>query len=266
MAIDNELYDRLGGTWWDDDSNLALLRTGMNPARLAYVRRILTDRLGIDVHGKRVLDVGCGGGLMAEEIARLGCRVSGIDMSEPSLETAQAHAAEQGLKIDYRRARAENLPFDEDTFDIVYCCDVLEHVESVEHAVAEAARVLRRRGVYLFDTVNRTGRSKLFTIKLLQEWNSTKAMEPDLHDWNMFIKPKELERKMSPYGLELQETVGLAPANPLALVRDLRRRRKGEITYAELGRRMQMQESRDKSNVYAGYAIKYAPPPVEPAL
>jgi 2-polyprenyl-6-hydroxyphenyl methylase / 3-demethylubiquinone-9 3-methyltransferase len=266
MPVDNELYDRLGETWWDDDSNLALLRTGMNPARFGYMHRILTKRLGIDVHGIRVLDVGCGGGLLAEEFARLGCRVTGVDLSEPSLETARAHAEEEGLDIRYVRARAENLPFDEASFDVVYCCDVLEHVESVEHAVAEAARALRRRGVYLFDTVNRTRRSKLITIKLMQEWNSTRAMEPDVHDWDQFITPKELERKMAPYGLELQETIGLAPAKPLSLVRHLRRRRKGEITYAELGRRMQMQESRDQSNVYAGYAIKYQPPPLEPAI
>jgi 2-polyprenyl-6-hydroxyphenyl methylase/3-demethylubiquinone-9 3-methyltransferase len=256
MAIDHELYDRLGDTWWEEDSNLALLRTGMNPVRFGYMRRILTERLGIDLHGKRVLDIGCGGGLLAEEFARAGCSVTGIDPSEPSLDTAGAHAEREGLEIEYVRGIAENLPFDEGAFEIAYCCDVLEHVENVDYAVAEAARVLRPRGIYLFDTINRTFTSKLVTIKLLQEWDATRCMEPDLHDFDKFIKPRELEHTLKRWNLEPQETIGLAAAKPLRLIGDLRRRRKGEITYAELGRRMDMRESQQTSNVYAGYAIK----------
>ena len=135
MPVDNQLYDRLAGTWWDDDENMALLRTGINPARFRYMRRILTDELG-DPKGKRCLDVGCGGGLLAEEFAKLGCQVTGVDPSEPSLGTARAHAEREGLEIDYLAALAEDLPFDDDSFDVVYCCDVLEHVDSVERAIA----------------------------------------------------------------------------------------------------------------------------------
>jgi 2-polyprenyl-6-hydroxyphenyl methylase / 3-demethylubiquinone-9 3-methyltransferase len=260
MPVDNQLYDRLSDTWWDEDSNMAILRTAVNPGRVGYIRRILLDELGIDAHGKRALDVGCGGGLLAEEVARLGFRVTGVDPSEPSLETARAHAREEGLEIEYLAATGEDLPFDDASFDVVYCCDVLEHVESVDRTVAESARVLKPGGAYLYDTINRTLRSRLITIGLIQEWDATRFMEPDLHDWTMFIKPRELDETLRRHGLEPRDTVGLAPAgNPLRLLRDLRRRRKGEITYAELGRRMEMRESRDTSNEYAGYALKPAP-------
>jgi 2-polyprenyl-6-hydroxyphenyl methylase / 3-demethylubiquinone-9 3-methyltransferase len=136
--VDNELYDRFAATWWDEDENLALLRTGMNPARFTYMCRVLVEELAVEPRGKRCLDVGCGGGLLAEEFAKLGCRVTGVDVSERSLETARAHARQERLEIAYVPAPGEDLPFEDKTFDFVYCCDVLEHVQSVERAVAEA--------------------------------------------------------------------------------------------------------------------------------
>jgi 2-polyprenyl-6-hydroxyphenyl methylase/3-demethylubiquinone-9 3-methyltransferase len=259
MPVDNQLYNRLAGTWWDDDENMALLRTGMNPARFAYMRRVLTEELEVDPEGKRCLDVGCGGGLLAEEFAKLGCEVTGVDPSEPSLETAREHAEQADLEIRYLAAPGEELPFDNDSFDFVYCCDVLEHVDSVDRTVAEAARVLKPGGAYLYDTINRTRRSRLIVIKVLQEWDATRCMEPGLHDWEMFIKPRELEDTLRRHRLEPRDTVGLsATVNPIALLRDLRRRRRGELTYAELGRRMKIQVSRDASGSYAGYALSPA--------
>lgn len=260
MPIDNTLYDRLAAIWWEEDENMALLRTGMNPARFGYMRQVLTVDVGFDPERLLCLDVGCGGGLLAEEFAKLGCRVVGVDPSEPSLETARAHAKQQALEIEYLVAAGEDLPFEDDAFDVVYCCDVLEHVESVERTVAESARVLRPGGVYLYDTINRTHRSRLVIIKLLQEWEATRCMEPDVHDWQMFIKPEELDGILRNHGLEPRGTVGLEPATgPLAILRNLRRRQRGEITYAELGRRLRIRESRALWGSYAGYAIKPSP-------
>jgi 2-polyprenyl-6-hydroxyphenyl methylase/3-demethylubiquinone-9 3-methyltransferase len=257
VPVDNELYDRLAHTWWREDENMALLRTGMNPGRFGYMRRILDQELGGDRRGERCLDVGCGGGLLAEEFARLGCEVVGVDPSEPSLETARAHADAQGLTIEYLAAVAERLPFDDESFDFAYCCDVLEHVDSVERAVAEAARVLRPGGIFLYDTINRTLRSRVVVIKLMQEWRATRCMEPDLHDWEMFIKPAELDRILRAHHLVPREVVGLAPAiGPFAVLRELRRRSRGEISYAELGRRLKIEESAATWGSYVGHAIK----------
>src|SRR5204862_7488444 len=114
VPVDNQLYDRLSHTWWDDDSFLNLLKSGLNPARVGYMRRVLTDDAGRDPNGLRMLDVGCGGGLLAEEFARLGARVTGVDPSAQSLEVARAHAREERLDIEYREATGEALRLDAD--------------------------------------------------------------------------------------------------------------------------------------------------------
>jgi 2-polyprenyl-6-hydroxyphenyl methylase/3-demethylubiquinone-9 3-methyltransferase len=257
MPMDYELYDRLAGTWWDDSQWLNLLRSAVNPARFGYMRRILLDELKIDPAGKRTLDVGCGGGLLAEEFARLGFAVTGIDPSEPSLETARAHAKESGLAIEYVFGFGEDLPFDDGSFEILYCCDVLEHVKNLDQTIGEIARVLEPGGVFLYDTINRTLRSKLVMIKVFQDWDSTRLVDPGLHDWTMFIKPSELRSCLATHGLEERDLVGIAPdASPVALFRALRKRRRGEIGYAEFGHTMKMAESRDTSTSYAGYAVK----------
>lgn len=257
MPVDNTIYDRLSRSWWEDDtSGLAVLHTGLNPARFGYMKRVLTEELGIDAAGLEVLDVGCGGGLLAEEFAALGAHVSGVDPSVESLEVARAHARERGLEIDYRPGVGEELPFADASFDTVYCCDVLEHVDDVRRTVREIARVLRPGGAFLYDTINRTLRSRLLVIKLSQDWRATRWAEPDTHDWGRFIRPPELERELEAAGLDVRERIGIAPANPLAAVRAMRDRARGAITYAEMGRRMRLHESRDTSTLYAGTALK----------
>ena len=256
MPVDNTIYDRLSTTWWEEDQFLNVLRSGLNPARFGYMKRILTEELGIDPQGLAVLDVGCGGGLLAEEFAELGARVTGVDPSAASLETARAHAQERGLDIEYRPAAGEELPFADASFDAVYCCDVLEHVEDVGATVREIARVLRPGGVFLYDTINRTRRSRLLMIKFAQDWEATRWAEPDLHDWDHFIRPRELESEMDSAGLEVRDRIGIAPANPLGALRAMRARARGAISFAEMGRRLRMRESRDQSALYAGYAVK----------
>src|SRR5947209_13104909 len=137
MPVDNQLYDRLGDTWWGDEGTLSMLRTALNPARFPWLRRTLTRTLGREPQGLRTLDVGCGGGLLAEEFARLGCRVTGVDPAVPSLATARMHAAKSGLAIAYCVGTGERLPLAASSFDIAYCCDVLEHVADVEMVFAE---------------------------------------------------------------------------------------------------------------------------------
>lgn len=258
-GIDNDLYNRLAAAWWDENQFLSTLRLLLNPARFGYFRRVLTDVLHMDPVGKGTLDVGCGGGLLAEEFAGVGCRVTGIDPSEPSLETARAHAAQSGLDITYLLATGENLPFPDESFDIVYCCDVLEHVRDLERVIAESSRVLRPSGVYFYDTINRTLRGKLVFINLLQEWQATSMMPPMTHNWKMFIKPKELVTLLARYGIAHRELRGMkAEANPVQIVRVLRQLKRGEIRFADLAERgVQNIETKDIPVSYMGYGIKW---------
>jgi 2-polyprenyl-6-hydroxyphenyl methylase / 3-demethylubiquinone-9 3-methyltransferase len=259
MPVDNELYDRLAATWWDPKGFLQVL-CALNPARFGYMRRVLLEELHFTPTGRRALDVGCGGGLLAEEFARLGFAVTGVDPSRRSVDAARAHAAEAGLSIEYRQASGEALPFADGSFDVVYCCDVLEHVTDLARVIAESARVLKPGGVYLYDTINRTPQSKLILIKLLQEWGWTSLMPPRLHDWQMFIRPHELARLLEQHGLQPARIQGLKPrVNPVTILRALRARKLGRLSYREAVEKIELKESADTSVLYLGYAQKAGP-------
>jgi 2-polyprenyl-6-hydroxyphenyl methylase/3-demethylubiquinone-9 3-methyltransferase len=261
MPIDNAIYDRLADGWWNEAGMLHALRTSMNPARVGYVRRILVDRLGIDPSRCAVLDVGCGGGFLAEEFARLGARVVGVDPSAASLDAARRHAASERLDITYRLGRGEDLPCDDASFDVVLCCDVLEHVDLVGAVVHEIARVLRPGGVFFFDTINRTAASRLVVIKLMQEWRWSSWVPRDLHDWDRFITPDELRADLAAAGLAQRHLIGLVPGvGPLAMVRAIRARKRGAITFGEFGRRVPIVEGRSTAIGYMGYATKATRP------
>lgn len=247
----------MAGAWWSEDEPLHLLRTAVNPARFGYFRDVLIPRLGMNPVSQRALDVGCGGGLLAEEFARLGFRVTGIDPSVPSIHTARAHAARIGLDITYSVAAGEALPFTDGAFDIVYCCDVLEHVSDVNTVIAEIARVLRSGGVFFYDTINRTWWSRLVTIKCLQEWKWSRLLPPDLHDWNRFITPQELQTLMSRHRLENREIAGMSPrGTPIQLIHAVRQFKRGVIGLRALGSRLTLTVSRDTSISYLGYGVK----------
>lgn len=257
MPVDNDLYDREGEGWWDEDSPLNILQGSLTPGRFAYFREVLEDRLSLDTSGLRALDIGCGGGFLSEEFARLGCRVVGVDPSSVSIATARRHAAASGLQVDYRVGCGERLPTGEDEFDVAYCCDVLEHVSDPEAVIHEIARVLRPGGVFLFDTINRTAASKLLAIKVMQEWRWSRLVDVAVHDWDMFIKPAELTDTLGRAGLQVGELVGLGPrASKRHVVLDLVRARRGRISYGELSRRLDAGRVRGLGLSYMGYATK----------
>jgi 2-polyprenyl-6-hydroxyphenyl methylase / 3-demethylubiquinone-9 3-methyltransferase len=229
VPADNEIYDRPGDIWWDEHQPLSAIRTALNPARLEYFARVFAA-LGIDPAGKVTVDVGCGGGLLAEEAARLGARVIGVDPSLSSLAIARAHAEASGLSIDYRAGAGEHLPVDDASADIVYCVDVLEHVQDLDAVVSETARVLKPGGLYLYDTINRTRLSKLVVIKLAQEWAVTACVPANI--------------------------AGMAPrAAPPVLWRAVRQLRQGKISYAEFGRQASFELTRNTWISYIGHAI-----------
>ena len=207
--------------------------------------------------GAKVLEIGCGGGLLTEEIAKLDFEATGIDPSAPSIEVAKAHAERSGLDIDYRVATGERLPFADTSFSVVCCCDVLEHVNSPEEVIREAARVLAPGGTFLYCAPNRTLWSYLTLIWTLQRWPYTRVLPKDLHAWRAFIKPAELVTMTKAQGIANEETVGLSPtASSLESLRLFRKVKRGELSFKGLGERLQLRPSRDLSVEYAGYGLK----------
>jgi 2-polyprenyl-6-hydroxyphenyl methylase/3-demethylubiquinone-9 3-methyltransferase len=256
-SIDNGVYERLGGSWWDESSLLNILHGSITPGRFAYFRDVLARQFGAGVAGLRVLDIGCGGGFLAEEFAALGCQVTGVDPSPASVGAARAHAAGRGLRIGYQVGAGEELPFPDAAFGVACCCDVLEHVADQDRVISETARVLRPGGLYLFDTVNRTLKSRLLAVKVMQEWPLTRLTDVAVHDWDMFITPAELAGILERHGLVPGEMTGLgARARPLAVLRGYASARLGRITYGELSRRLDVGRVSSTAVSYMGFATK----------
>jgi 2-polyprenyl-6-hydroxyphenyl methylase/3-demethylubiquinone-9 3-methyltransferase len=255
VPVDNDVYERLGGSWWDETSLLNLLHGSVTPGRFAYFRDVLARRLGAGLAGLRVLDIGCGGGFLPEEFAALGCQVTGVDPSPVSIDAARAHAAGRGLRIDYRVGPGEELPVPDAAFDVACCCDVLEHVPDLDRVISETARVLKPGGLYLFDTINRTRKSKLLAIKVTQQWPLTRLTDVAIHDWDMFITPAELSAALERHGLAPAGITGLGSrASPLAVLWSYISARRGRITYGELSRRLNVGQVTTTAVSYMGFA------------
>ena len=256
-TINNQMYNEFADSWWDENGTLHLLKVMVNPWRVPYFADALKERFGDDLSHVRLLDIGCGGGVLAEEFAKLGCQVTGIDISEESLAVARVHARTQGLLIDYRSGSATGLLFDEGSFEVVSCCDALEHIPGWRRVIAEVERVLLPRGLFLFDTINRTPKSKVNFIFGLQDFSFTKLFPKDAHVWEMFITPEELTAALEQHGMTVQGLSGGAIArDPLSTLREVRRHKRGEINIAELGRRLELKLDPDLSLNYLGYARK----------
>ncbi len=254
--INNIIYNQEGDRWWQPDFSLNLIKTLMNPVRVGYAKKAL-DLNKLIPEGKSALEVGCGGGIMCEEIARIGFNTVGIDPSEPSIKTATEHAIESGLKVNYVNGTGEALPFDDNSFDVVFSCDVLEHVQDLPVVISEISRVLKPEGVFIYDTFNRTFLSKLVAVKVLQEWKRWAIMPPGLHEWEMFIRPEEIKSLLVQNQLVWKEHRGIMPdVSVLKIWYYLHLRVKGELTYEEFGRKFNLVESSLMNVMYMGYAIK----------
>jgi len=254
--IDNAFYNADGDIWWRPDTILHLLKTSINPWRVGYSSQII-KKLGIDPKGKSALEVGSGGGILSEEICKMGFTTTGIDPSEQSLQTASNHAAAGGLNIKYEKGTGEHLPYPDHSFDFVFCCDVLEHVQDLPKVISEISRVLKPGGVFFYDTLNRTFISKVVAIKIWQEWKRWAFMPANVHVWEMFIKPEEMKELLLKNGLEWKEHMGSKPNVSIPkMLSYLRKRVKGEWTYADLGKNFYLVEDKDMNILYSGYAIK----------
>jgi len=259
--IDNGVYSAQSGQWWQPESAFYQMKVSFNPARLGYAKRKLIEELKVDPKTTAALDVGCGGGFLTEEIARLGFDTTGVDPSERSVRVAADHARESGLDIRYGTGTGESLPFENNSFGVVFCCDVLEHVRDLPTVISEISRVLKPGSVFCYDTLNRTWVSLLAAIKISRVWKPWAFMPPNLHVWRMFIKPGEMKSLLRQNGLEWKEHRGMMPNVRIPrLLGYLRKRAGGEWTYSDLAKKIQMVESRITAIMYMGYAVKESPP------
>jgi 2-polyprenyl-6-hydroxyphenyl methylase/3-demethylubiquinone-9 3-methyltransferase len=256
-SINNQMYIEQADAWWDENSPLHLLKAMVNPWRVPYFEAALREQFGARLPGLRLLDIGCGGGVLAEEFAHLGCQVIGIDVAKASLEVASAHARRLGLRVTYQVASAARLPFEAGRFQVVSCCDVLEHIPEWEQVIAEVGRMLEAGGLFLFDTINRTPKSRVTFISGLQDWPFTRLFPANTHVWEMFITPAELTNALRQHGLEVAGLRGgVIPRRPLSTLREVRRYKRGLITAAELGRSLALALDGDLSLNYLGVARK----------
>ncbi|MGB1109236.1 MAG: bifunctional 2-polyprenyl-6-hydroxyphenol methylase/3-demethylubiquinol 3-O-methyltransferase UbiG [Gammaproteobacteria bacterium] len=199
-------FSAMAYQWWDPDGEFKPLHA-MNPLRV----RFIDERAPLA--GKRVLDVGCGGGLLAEAMSRYGAEVTGIDLVPDSLEVARLHALESGVKVDYREQSAESLA-DEETegFDIITCLEMLEHVPEPGGIIEACSRLLKPGGQIFFSTINRT--PKAYALAIVAAEYIMGMLAKGTHDYKKFIRPAELGRWSEEAGLTLQEVQGII-YNPL---------------------------------------------------
>ena len=199
-------FGDLAHRWWDPNSEFKPLHD-INPLRLDWIDR------NVGLAGKRVLDVGCGGGLLSEGMAARGANVTGIDLSEKPLGVAKLHLLESGQKVDYRKIAVEQLAEEmPGAFDSVTCLEMLEHVPNPSSIVSACARLVKPGGQVFFSTLNRNPKSYLFAV--IGAEYILNMLPKGTHDYAKFIKPSELARWAKLAGLEPEELIGMS-YNPL---------------------------------------------------
>jgi 2-polyprenyl-6-hydroxyphenyl methylase / 3-demethylubiquinone-9 3-methyltransferase len=256
--INNNIYNLEGYRWWDPGFSLSLIRTFINPSRVGYAKKVIDQTVKKEPHEVAVLEVGCGGGILLEEIAEMGFNTTGIDPAESSVNAAILHSKEKNLNIRYETGHGENLPYESESFDVVLCCDVLEHVHDLPKVISEISRVMKKGGVFIYDTFNRTLMSNLGVIKIMQEWKRWAIMPPGLHVWEMFISPDEIRTLLKENQMDWKEHRGLKPGvSYIRMLHYLHKRAAGELSYEEFGKKFAMVETKSLQVIYMGYAVRY---------
>lgn len=200
-------FNALASRWWDPQGEFRPLHA-MNPVRLAYIERVCDG-----LQGKRIVDVGCGGGILSESLAARGATVTGIDLAEAPLAVAKLHLQESGLTVDYRRQSAEALAAENPAaFDVVTCMEMLEHVPGPAAVVQACAALLKPGGHLVCSTLSRT--PKAWLLAIVGAEYVLGLLPRGTHDYNKFIRPAELDAWLRTAGLETRDATGLH-YNPL---------------------------------------------------
>lgn len=213
-----EKFSKMAAEWWNPKGKFGVLHV-FNPVRLTYIKEQVTARLGLDpfarepFKGLRILDIGCGGGLLCEPMARLGATVVGVDPSEKNIKTASVHALEMELDIDYRTGTAESLAAASEKFDVILNMEVIEHVANPESFTATCVSMLKPGGLMFVATLNRTPKSFVFAIvgaEYVLGW-----LPKGTHQWEKFITPDELKTWLKQSGADTKTEIGVT-FHPLA--------------------------------------------------
>jgi 2-polyprenyl-6-hydroxyphenyl methylase / 3-demethylubiquinone-9 3-methyltransferase len=207
-----ERFSRIAGQWWDVRGPMAALHK-FNPVRLAFIRDRAAARFGRDANrldsltGLRILDIGCGGGILSEPLARLGASVVGADPSESNIAVARHHAEQSGLSIDYRNVAAETLAAAGETFDVVLAMEVVEHVADLGLFVEIAAGMVKPGGLLFVATLNRTIKS--FALAIVGAEYILRWLPRGTHQWDKFVTPNELEIAIEQGGMRVKAETGV---------------------------------------------------------
>lgn len=211
-------FSALAAEWWNPAGKFGVLHK-FNPVRLTFIRDEVCTHFGREpsatdsMTGLRFLDIGCGGGLLSEPMARLGAEVVGADPSRTNIETAKIHAAQSGLDIDYRCTSAEELAAANESFDVVLNMEVVEHVADVNAYLGACAAMVKPGGLMFIATINRT--AKAFALAIVGAEYVLGWLPKGTHQWNKFVRPDEIERALAPEGMRIVTSSGVF-YNPIA--------------------------------------------------
>lgn len=211
-AAEVDKFDRLAAEWWDPNGKFKPLHK-FNPVRLSFLRQTLARHARRDpkaeapLAGLRILDIGCGGGLLSEPLARMGADVVGADAAPTNIEVAKRHIAETGVTVDYRATSAEALADAGETFDAVLAMEIVEHVADVDAFVAACTAMVRPGGITVFATINRT--PKAWALAIVGAEYVLRWLPRGTHDYAKLVKPAELSAAFTANGMSPQEPIGV---------------------------------------------------------